>query len=394
MRPLILPRAVFVLLGLFAAVLGYARLASPVLLAAPMTAEQVAHTAIGGDFRQLWAQGHLAATGQAAQAYVAGAIAAHPPVTALGQQISQQPSFYPPTTLMLLAPLGSLDFATAWWVYSWGSLVLLAAVLCLLLYKQVELLAFAFGFSGIWVALSFGQNSLVLTSLYLILLWGAARYPLPAGVALGLASFKPHLGLLAPLVLLLRRQFKLIFITVLAVIALGLLSFSYLGADVWLAYQNSVLAPMQRLAGFEHITSHQLISTFGTLRHLAVPINAALIGQITISALALICLVAVCHRAVSPQLPIAALVLAGLLFTPHAYTYDLALLLVPLLTLVRRAQSHGWQVMDFAVVALLYLAPVLHNMLQPQLGLSPVPLILLASLAYLVHLACGEDEHG
>jgi alpha-1,2-mannosyltransferase len=393
MRSFVLPRALFVLIGLFAAALGYARLASPVLLAGPMSAQQIESTAIGGDFRLLWAQGHLAATGRGPEVYVAGAIAAQPPVAALGDKIKKQPSFYPPLTLMLLAPLGSLDFATAWWVFSWGSLALLAGALCLVCWRQPELLAFAFGFSGIWLALSFGQATLVLTALYLVLLWGAARHPWPAGAALGLAIFKPHLGILAPLVLLLRRQYLLFLIALFTIAVLAALSLSFLGEATWQAYRAAVLAPMQRLEGFEQIASHHLITVYGALRQIGAPYQFALTGQILCSLAALVCLVVVCRRALSPQLPIAALVLASLLFSPHAYTYDLTLLLIPLLVLVRRAQNDGWSPTELVLVTLLYLAPVLHTLLVAQVYISPVPFIILATLIHLARCACREATH-
>jgi hypothetical protein len=296
-------------------------------------------------------------------------------------------------SLLFFSFFGALDFPQAWLVFSWGGLALLVMALGLLLWRWPEQLAFIVGFSGIWLTLSFGQVTLYLAALYVLVLWTAGRHPLVAGAALGLAALKPHLGVLAPLMLLWRRQYLFFSSATITLLALIFVSWQMHGEVTWHAYEQAVLVPLQRLVGFEQLSSHQLISIYGGLRNIAVPTVAALGAQAAVMLAVLWVLWRICHSALSPQLPLAGFILASLLFSPHAYVYDLALLIVPLLVLVRRAQNSGWQVADLALVTLLYLAPIIHVPLQAHLGLSPVPVILFVALWHIRHLAYQESPH-
>ncbi len=388
-----LAAVLFVLFGLLAAGLGYANFARANLVTHALSDAEVAQTMIGGDFRLFWAQAHLAARGQPAQAYDAAALAAQAPVAALAHLVTVRASLYPPSTLLLLEPLGYLSFGQAWLVYSWGSLCAVGLVLLMLLWRRLDLFCLAIGFPGVWVALSFGQNSLLLVSLYLVLLWAVARQSLLAGTALGLAAFKPHLGVLAPVVLLWRQNYAIVMVAFLVVLGLVLASILRYGAGVWLTYLHQIGEPAARLQNFDHIASHQLVSLYGTLRTAGLGAPLAWAGQGAIILMSLFYLGRVCRHAVSPQLPVAALVLAGLLVMPHVYLYDLALLLVPLVVLLRHIGASHWQPSGLVLAVLLYLAPVIHAPLAAQVGVAPTPFILLAALVTLARLAAHEDDH-
>jgi hypothetical protein len=392
-RSLPLPAMALLLLGLLSAAYHVAQLPTDTLSLQPMSEAQVTDSLIGGDFRLFWAQGYLASRGQAEQVYTPQAIAAQAPVAVFEGKAEVRASLYPPVTLLLLEPFGRIDFTQAWRLFSWGSLILLTLAVLLILPRAPWGLALVVGFGPVRLALEFGQNSLVLTALYLLFMASAARHMLPAGLALGLACFKPHLGVLAPVVLLLRRQFGVFLIAALVVAALIALSWQRYGEVTWLAYQQSFMAPIERLSGFEHISSTHMVSMYAGLRSLGLLFLPAMIGHGALALAGLICLWCVCRKTTDLWLPGAALVTAGLLVTPHLYSYDLVLLLVPLLALARYCQRHAWQTADIVIFGLLYIVPGFPALVQQQLQLPVLPVLVLALLVRLAILSEKQIEH-
>ena len=392
-RPLTLPALALALPALLAALFFASQQPEHNLSWRVMDERQMQQTQLGGDFRLFWAQAHLAAQGEAARAYEAQAIATQAPVAALGDAVTVRPSFYPPYYMLLLEPLGHLSFGWAWLVYSWGALLLLALSVVLAFPRRLEMLVLAFGFGGVWMTLSYGQNTLWLTSLYLLFTAFGARHAAVGGAALGLASFKPHLGILAPLVLLLRRQWALLVMAGLVVGALVAASWWRYGESSWLAYRDVMMAPVQRLGEFNNVSAHHLVSLYAGLRALGADMQVAVVGHGMAAVLALGCLWMICRATTDRLLPGAALVTAGLIITPHVYAYDLALLLVPLLVLVQRCQSRGWGVADICIIVPVYIVPFFITPLQHQLRAPLMPFMLLALLILLTQHALHDRTH-
>lgn len=392
-RWLSFPVLALLLLGFGSGFLFIRQLPAGTLALQPMSAAQVTETLVGGDFRLFWAQGRLASQGQAEQAYLAEAIAAQAPVGAMREHITVRPSLYPPFTLLLLEPLGRLDFPKAWLVYSWGSLLALALVVLLIVPRQTWLIVLALGFGPVWVALGFGQNTLYLTALYLLLMSLSARHAIPAGMALGLAAFKPHLGVLAPLMLLLRRQFAVFAVATLTLIALIALSWLRYGEIAWLAYRDVFMAPIDRLAAFDNVSGSQMVSLYAGLRQLGLDFLPAATGQGLLAFVALVCLWRLCRKAHEAWLPVAALATAALLVMPHLYSYDLVLMLVPLLALVRWCQRYGWSTADICIFIAAYAVPGFASALHYQLNVPVMPALLLILLVRLVMLSEQHEEH-
>jgi len=83
----------------------------------------------------------------------------------------------------------------------------------------------------------------------------------------------------------------------------------------------------------------------------------------------------------TPQLRNALLVLLTLLFTPHAFYYDLTLLALPLAWIGWHGHTHGWLPGELTILTLAWLLPFLiifRVIAGINLNLPLVPLILLA----------------
>lgn len=379
-RPFVAPPLLLALIGLLAAIFYAQQKPTGALELQLLTPAEVNSGIKGGDFRLFWAQAHLAATGHAEQAYDVSAVAQQEIMRPVAQKAEVRPSFYPPHYLLLMQPLGALPYEKAWHVYNWGSVLALALVTVFAFQGEVYALFLLAGFGGLWCALAFGQNSIILTALYMaVTVWGARRERL-SGLVLALASFKPHLGILAPFVLLWRAQWRTILWAVLGIAALGLLTLQAYGAQIWATYLEAARTPMQRLLDFDNVRADSMISLYAGLRHLQVPLDYALAAQAALALVALQMLWRICRRALDPQLPAAAMIMATLLAVPHAYSYDLVLLFVPLMVVVRRAQQLGWQWGDVEALLPVYALPFFVGQLNQALPVPVVPAILLLLL--------------
>lgn len=379
-KPVIIPQFYLALFGLFACLLYTPQWPVYALSFRLMTTEEVRTTIGGGDFRLFWAQGRLASEGRAADAYEASELLPVAIMEGLQGKVDMRPSFYPPHFILMMEGLGALDYPRAWHLYNWGSVLLLAFVTVFAFRREYYALPLLAGFGGLWCALSFGQNSMLLTALYLgVAAWGA-RHEKAGGLLLALASFKPHLGVLAPLMLLWRRQYMTILWAMLGVAALGAVTALHYGPQLWTIYAAALYAPVERLVDFNNVQGSNMISLYATLRQHGLEPAHALAGQAVLALVAVQMLWRICRRALDPMLPVAALVTATLLVVPHAYSYDLMLLFIPIMVIARRAQAFGWHLGDIEVLLPAYAMPYYVSQLNQGLLLPVVPFVLLLLL--------------
>lgn len=382
-RPVILPQLYLVLAGIFAFFIYTTQWPVHALQLHLMTDKGYIGDIGGGDFRLYWAQGQLAAQGKPLGAYDAPTLIHAAIMESLKGTVDVRPSFYPPVFVLLLEPLGRLSYPEAWHVYNWGSVLLLAFVTVFAFRREYYALPLLFGFGGLVSSLSFGQNSILLTTLYLFVAAFGIRHERLAGLALSVASFKPHLGVLVPLMLLWRIQYRTFmwaFTGLAALVAFTALRYS---PEMWQRYLEVLHEPAERLINFDNTQGQYMISLYAFLRLKAIAPVPALAAQAAIALLAVFMLWQVCRRALDPMLPTAALVTATLLVMPHAYSYDMLLLFIPIMVIVRRAQHTGWQLADVEALLPVYVLPYYIDRLNLML---PVPLAPLAMLLLLRRL--------
>jgi voltage-gated potassium channel Kch len=390
-RPLFIPPFLIVLVALLA-LTWWGQQVPYLLTTTPMSEDDVLHSETGGDFRVFWAAGRIVATGDPRKVYDRTEIAKQDTFRELRpDQGVAQSLFYPPIVLPALAWLGDKPFPEAWLIYEGASLLVLAVAVVLAFPRQVWALPVAAGFGGLWLALDFGQNTVLLTALYLLALACLPLKEVRLGAVLALASFKPHLGLVIPLWLILRRSWIAILTTSVFVAALvGFSVFAY-GPEIWGDYIASLRAASDRLADFKVVRPSVMISTYAAVRQFGFDHVEALVAQGGVAVLALWGLVTCARQSVDPQKPLAAALLTALLIVPHGYAYDLVLLLVPVLVMLKKVDEHGWELRDAEVILPLYLAPFYVPQLNLGTGLPVVPLLLLWALYHLVQLSKRQD---
>jgi hypothetical protein len=143
---------------------------------------------------------------------------------------------YPPVTLLYTWLFALLPYPVAALAWLGGTAALFVAAARPYLVRAslpawIALLAPA-SLMNVWA----GHYGFLIGALWLAAFYHLPRRPLLAGVLLGLMIVKPHLAVLAPLILLARREWGAIAAAALTAAGLALLSAVLFGADLWVTY--------------------------------------------------------------------------------------------------------------------------------------------------------------
>ena len=182
---------------------------------------------LGTDFTSFWTAATLAGAGDAAAAWQPATHEAAERALFPAAAPGYYAFFYPPPALLLLLPLAALPYTAALVVWLAGGWFALVACLRRLLPQRWALLPIL-AFPGVLVNAGHGQNGFLSAACFggFMLL---QRWPLLAGACLGALAFKPHLALLAPVVLLAARRWRMLAGAALSAAGLCVLSWLVLG---------------------------------------------------------------------------------------------------------------------------------------------------------------------
>lgn len=265
------------------------------------------------------------------QAEVAAAQAAydHRLSPAQAYQVGFSAWMHPPVFMLFILPLAALPYLPA--LLGW---LLLSAAPYLLAMRSIlpERTAWPFALAAppVFFNLIYGQTGFLTAGLIGLGLTQIKRQPVVAGICIGLASFKPHFGILIPLALVLGGHWKPFGIATITVLGLLVASILRFGADPWYAYIGSAQFYLQGFSAGAY--DWGAMSTVLSLFRLAgSTLELAWQAQFLAAAVSLAAVAwAWSGEADEGQLRLQCAVLccATLLALPMVYLYDL-LLLVP-----------------------------------------------------------------
>lgn len=143
---------------------------------------------------------------------------------------NEQPFVYPPTSLLWFWPLRLAEVWPAYVAWTAVSVILFGAAALLLYGRGATIVALISPAAA--VALIPGQTSLIASAL--LFLAFATESRIARGALLGLLlTFKPQLGMLAPLFLLVHRDWTAILIMLMTGIGMSLATTAAFGANIW-----------------------------------------------------------------------------------------------------------------------------------------------------------------
>lgn len=340
---------------------------------------------LGADFSHYWIASALVQAGHPLTVY-------HAPEFLAAQEaffkISYPlPWFYPPTFLLMVYPLAFLPYLVSLCVWLATTLAAYLVVLRRIApHPWTPWLALAF--PGTFQNFFHGQNGFLTTALLGGGLFLLNQSPWVAGILLGLVSYKPHLFVLIPVALIAGRRWQALLGALSTAIVLAVASFLLLGQEVWVAFWNNLALPL-RLTREGILPIKKMVTVFAALSQAGVGFSPAMIIQMVVMAAVVAGVIYVWRGKVSFAFQAATLVLGTFLFTPYAFSYDLALLALPLAWLGWEGYNAGWLPGEPALLCLVWLLPFITTVMA-FFTFQITPLI----LAALMILAIKKSKAG
>ena len=298
---------------------------------------------IPADFVAIWSAGRLALKGAALSAYN-GSLQHAAEVVAVGHDFPGYYGWpYPSSFLFVAAALASLPYAWAFALLGIASLAL----------HGLSVAAISRRFAGMIVAFAapwalacalVGQNGFLTAGLIGFILLTLDERPALSGLLLGLLTYKPHFGLLFPLVLVVSGRWRVFAWAAAGTLGLAGLSVLVFGADTFAAFFHGLPQTTATLVTNGGVGWNKLQSVYGLARSLGAS-NAAGWAAQGVMSLACVMAVAVVWRGRAPTaLKAASLAVAAVLATPYVFAYDLPVLAVAAAFLYRH---RGFDRLDY-----------------------------------------------
>lgn len=247
---------------------------------------------------------------------------------------------YPPTMSLLIAPFGKLPYLASFalWAALFGGAFLISIHN---LWRDKWALYFVAACPAVFQALITGQNGFLTASLIAMSSAYADRRPIIAGIAAGLLTVKPQLGLLLPIAFIAGGCWRAFAAAAATALVLAAASLAAYGPEPWVHFIEAVVAHGARM-GVTGFPVNKLVTPFGFATILGAPSVLAGATQ-TAASLALAAYIFFIWRRVRDwDLRLAALATAAPLATPYAFYYEIVIMAPALLLIARRGAETGW----------------------------------------------------
>ena len=293
------------------------------------------------DFFDWWIGSRVALDRNAAAVYNFSAFsAAQALVTKIPPPVSYFPYLYPPTMLLLFAPISLLPCVTGFFVWIAMTLCLFVVALYAIV-PDTLLIVLALMPLPVLKCVVGGDSSFMMAGLLGLSLVSIGRRPYLSGICIGILTYKPQFVLFFPLALLITGQWRVIAgATASALLFAGAAALVF-GSNVWLLYLRSLqtLNPATllppNLKGLDQ-------TVLGMMHQAGAGPVAAWVVHLAASLLVIALACQIWFRPVPHSLKAAAFSIGALTVTPHLFAYDLTALSIPAAFLVADAVAHGF----------------------------------------------------
>jgi len=344
---------------------------------------------IGTDFSNVYAAGTLIWQGRPAEAYEPARQHAAEKAVFGGREVPFYGWLYPPFFFVVAFLVASLP-------YAWGLAIWLAASLAAYLaamraiVPRPETLLIAAAFPAVFINIGHGQNGFLTAALLGGALHWLDRRPWLAGVLIGLLAYKPQFGVLIPVALLAGGRWNTIGAAAATVAALVAVSFVTLGGGVWHAFADSMTFTQTVVLEQGGIGWEKIQSAFSAMRMWGAGVHSAYAIQIALALMLAASLAWLWQSNVVFELKASALATASLLATPYVLDYDLVVLAVAIVFLVRHGMNRGFHDYEISLLAAAWFMPLLSRAVAGVTGIPLGLLVLLALYVFIVQRAVRD----
>jgi alpha-1,2-mannosyltransferase len=282
--------------------------------------------------------------------------------------------FYPPPSLLPVMAISYLPFNAAFFVWIGFFFIAAAALLRWAGLSRLTILAGLLSPAALWSA-EMGQFEVLSNAILVAGLMMLERAPRRSGILLGLLVIQPQTGLLIPICILARRDWKVLVSGALLVVLLLAATFLLFGPRPWLDYWHEGLSASGVTLTTNTVGFERGVSVFWMVRSLGGSLTQCGILQGGASLLAAAAAVWLwCHPAPVRE-RMALTVFLALLLAPFGYVDDMVAWSIALAVL---AEARGWRfdLLD----ALFWLWPALCPIVQGWTGVLLTPLVVVLAV--------------
>ena len=334
---------------------------------------------LGTDFLAFWTAARVAIADGAAAAWDGMRLQAEQ-VATFGPRDEYTAFFYPPAFLLIVWPLGLLPYLVAlvlWLVVTgvaaWRALVGLARSAFDERTAAIAFLAYPATFAEI----GHGQNAFLSTALLAAGARFAVDRPILAGALLGGLVFKPQLAIALPVALAAVGAWRLFVATGAFAAVWCAAAWLVFGTEAWVAFlEMSKVARATLDLGL--VEPGKMVSVHAAIRVWGGSAEAAAIGQGLVAIAVGTGLWVAARRGRSAEAAVVLASIAAVLMSPFVLDYDLMILAVAMVVLVRDGVRHGFG--DFEAITLfaVFCLPSVARPLATGAHVAIAPLVVAA----------------
>lgn len=322
----------------------------------------------GSDFQAFWAAARIFVSLDAISAYK----------LALQSEVQQSlPAegffafVHPPPFLLLIAPLGWLNYPAA--LATWNATTFASWALASTMIDRRAGWSIA-AFPGALLALAHGQIGLMCGALICGSVAASKRFPYLAGALIGMLVIKPQIALLLPLVVVLARQPKIFIGAALSALAFLLLPLVLFGTSIYEAFAANLTVTSGLIAEGEPVFLQRMCSVYAAIRLLASePAAMAVQAATALGGTAFIFWAA--RRTLDFFTLCAIAVTVTCITLPYLFSYDLPFLILPLIWIGVQGHRDGWLAWEKLLLAVAYWGVLLCRAVAIPIGTNPTPLL-------------------
>lgn len=336
-------------------------------------------SALDADFFGIWSTAKFLQTHNAPDVYNIPRLGAFQ--TALRPRFTAvYPAPYSPVFLLAIRPLAWLPYTVAhlawvgatFGVFAWAGHAAL---------RRPDLTIILLAAPVVALNMVYGQTGFLTAALMLGFLCAMGTRPWLGGLCLAMLTFKPQLGLLMPIVLLARGDWKTLATTILWLAGLIGVSSAVLGWAIWpdwfttLAGHGALMTESRaQLIGIMATVTSAVLSLGGD------PLLARMIQLLVAAVIALVVWLA--WRCPDRELATIATMLGTFLVTPYAFVYDTPVAMCAALLFLRYCNERpdGVSGLELAAVVFVLFAPLFILAATPQPPAAPLALLALFAL--------------
>jgi hypothetical protein len=266
---------------------------------------------------------------------------------------------YPPNSFWLIVPFSDLPYIYSFILWSCIGLLIYMFACGAPDWDRMKMFALVLA-PTTFLNLNYGQNGLISTALIVGGFTLLRKRPVMAGICFGLLSYKPTLGILIPIALLIGRNWIPFISASLVTVATVLLSIKIAGFDIWQSFfEHSVPFSRSLIERGSGPLMHMMPTPVMTARLLGLETSTGYWIQSIFALYGIAGVVWAFSKDGPRELLFASVLVGTFLVTPYVHNYDMALISVALILLFGYSEEEGFLFGEKIIIGIAWTLPLI-----------------------------------